>query len=153
MLTAIFQPLGRLDEEPLGEAGDLFGAVAHAVAVGAVDQAGTDRGEAEVVGRRCGRASPAGRGSQTGVAELEAVRAGARQPFGLEVAGEVGVPVLVADRLQIFLEQAAARGGDVFLRGCAVREEQQGGQRDQTPVSSLQDAISRSRYVGGRASW
>src|SRR6185295_6938048 len=101
--------LRRGDEEALGEARVFAAAVAYAVAVGAVDQARADRRQVDVVRRDVVGPPLARRRGEAGVAELEALGSGARQPLRVEVAGEVGVLVLVADGLEVFLEESARR--------------------------------------------
>ena len=82
--------LRRLDEQPLGDPRILPAAVAHAVAVGAVDQPGTHDRQVDVV--RVDMVGPAlaDAGSEALVAELRALEAGAGQALGIEIAGEVG---------------------------------------------------------------
>src|SRR6185436_2986795 len=46
---------------------------------------------------------------EAGVPQVGAVRAGADQALGVEVAGEVGLPVLVPDRLEVALEDGPRR--------------------------------------------
>ena len=152
--------LRRLDEQALGEAGVLPAAVAHPVAVGAVDEPRADRGEVEVVGRDViGPALP-GRGGETGVAELEPFRAGARQALRVEVAREVGRAVLVTDRVQIFLEEGPRRGkiGCGVARLLAGQRGNGGGDQDRQQRShparaphgaDILHGVSSCRWNGG----
>jgi hypothetical protein len=107
----------RLHEEPLGDAAVLVGAVADAVAVGAVNPARLQRGEVNVA--RFDEVGPRTAGALREVVEAggEAGRAAAHEEIAVQVVREVFVAIVLADGGEVAFEDGARVGEVVGERG------------------------------------
>ena len=143
---------GGLEEQALGDPLVLLLAHEGAHPVGTVHEAGTDAHELQVLGLEgVGPASLGRLRGQRLEADLHPFVARPGEGRGLQVAGEVGLAVLVLDRGQVLLEDGArareiAGGGGVLGRrgrGCGGQDEQHHGGDQADPRLHEREPIPR----------
>ena len=116
----------RAQKQPLRNPGMLVGAVAHAIAIRAVDDAVLHAQQMNV--RRIDRVRPAAAGvlREIGEAGRESRRATARELFALQVVRQILRAIALANRFDVLLEHRS-RGGEVlsFIGGERKSDEEQ----------------------------